>query len=148
MFGGGAHHTVPPMTARVEATAGGREVHRLVEQRSVPGHFPAYSSATRIRVRVPVPVPPLEVYPYGPPWLNDGPAMSRWAQETPSSMNSLRKTPAESMPPQRSPATLAMSATDESRPERSSSGNGMAQEASPSAPAASTMSSRASSLPM
>src|SRR5699024_8491393 len=109
MFGGGVHHTVPPMTARVEATAGGRAIHRLVEHRSVPGHFPAYSSATRIRVRVPVPVPPLEVYPYGPPWLNDGPAMSRCAQATPSSMNSLRKTPAESMPAQRSPATSARS---------------------------------------
>ena len=56
-----------------------------------------------------------------------GPAMSRCAQGTPAGTNSRRNSPATSMPPLRSPATLARSATAESRPLRSSSGSGIGQ---------------------
>ena len=57
--------------------------------------------------------------------------------------------PATSIPPYRSGATLARSATAESRPLRSSSGSGIGHMASPARPAAATTASRsASSLAM
>src|ERR1022692_4320410 len=105
----------------------------------------ATSSAICTSARAAAPVPPFEVYPYGSPSWNEGPAMSRCAQRTPGGTNSFRKRPATSMPPCRSPVTLARSATGESRPLRSSSGSGMGQAISPARRKASTTPSRTAS---
>src|SRR5262245_1848547 len=146
----GVAATAPPENDDVVPVAAVR--HRNAP-RSSPRHSPrpayrrpfAMSCAIWTRVLVAAPVPPLGVYPCGGPSLYAGPAMSRCAQRTPSGTNSRRNSPATSIPPLRSGATLVRSATDDSRPLRSSSGRGMGHIASPARPAASTTASRSAS---